>query len=121
MGSGQSNRRGRSDSVKFQIAANNDNAAWNFKGPDNSTGTFYSTSGMPLGNLFDNNRYVRYRAILSAEDPRYSPTLSSIAIGYTSGCTPPGQVFFSDLRNDSYLVEITKIGYLPYSTMLDVP
>ena len=108
------------DSVKFQIASNNDSIAWNFKGPDNTAGTYYSTSGMTLGNLFDNYRYVRYRAILSAEDHRYSPTLSSIAIGYTSGCTPPGQVFFSDLRNDSYLVEITKIGYLPYSTMLDV-
>ncbi len=108
------------DSVKFQIAANNDNSAWNFKGPDNTADTYYSISGMTLGNLFDNSRYVRYRAILSAEDRRYSPTLSSVAIGYTSGCTPPGQVFFSDLRNDSYLVEITKTGYIPYSTMVDV-
>lgn len=108
------------DSAKFQIAANNDNSAWNFKGPDNTADTYYSTSGMTLGNLFDNNRYVRYRAILSTEDTRYSPTLSSVAIGYTSGCTPPGQVFFGNLRNDSYLVEITKTGYTAYSTTIDV-
>ena len=107
-------------SVKFQVAANNDNAAWNFLGPDGTNNSFYDASGAGLLAALDNNQYLRYKAILATADERYSPTLSSAAIGYTSGCTPPGQVFFSGLRNDSYLIEITKTGYLPYTTTIDV-
>ena len=50
--------------VKFQIATNNDNATWNFIGPDGTSGTYYTTPGASISSANNNNRYVRYRAFL---------------------------------------------------------
>ena len=108
------------DSVKFQVAANSDNSTWNFVGPDNTAGTYYAIAGEELGTIFDNNRYVRYKLFLSTADPRYAPAITDTALGYTSGCTPPGQVFFNELADESYTIDVAKTGYTEMSLVLDV-
>ena len=97
--------------VKFQIAANNDNETWNYKGPDGTSQTYYTVPGTSISGM-DNNRYARYRAFLSTFDSAKTPVITSININYISGCSTPGQIFFSDLLQDSgYELTVSVSGY----------
>jgi hypothetical protein len=98
--------------VKFQIATNNDNATWNFVGPDGTSNTYYTTPGASIGGTNSNNRYVRYRAFLSTTNNTQNPTLTSVGINYVSGCFTPGQVFFPGLASGGgYVVTTSMAGY----------
>ncbi len=98
--------------VKFQIATNNDNATWNFIGPDGTSGTYYTTSGSSIGSANNNNRYVRYRAFLSTTNNTQNPTITSVGVNYVSGCFTPGQVFFPGLTSSTYYgVATSMTGY----------
>ena len=108
------------DAVRFQIASNDDDATWDFVGPDGTAGTYYTGSGTPVAAANQNLRYVRYRLFLHTDDQQTSPGVSDVAIGYTSGCTPPGQTFFGNLASSTYQVSITKTGYAPFSTAVNV-
>jgi hypothetical protein len=55
--------------VRYQIASNNDNLTWNFKGPDGTVDTYYTVPGSALVG-HDNNRYVRYKIFLSTTDDK---------------------------------------------------
>lgn len=103
--------------VRFQIATNDDDVTWDYLGPDGTNGTYYTTSGTPIAAANQNLRYVRYRMYLTTDDVQFSPNVSDVAIGYTSGCTPPGQGFFGNLTNSTYQITISKSGY----TTLDTP
>ena len=107
-------------SVKFQIATNNDNHTWNFVGPDGTSDTFYPSSGSAIQAAHSGNQYIRYKVFLSTEDLAYTPVISDIKIGYTSSCIPPGQVFFSNLNNDTYSLDLTLDGYEPLNTSATV-
>ena len=68
-------------SVKFQIATNNDNATWSFKGPDGTAGTYYTTgSGQTIWSGHDGDRYIRYKAYLDTTDTVKTPILHDISI-----------------------------------------
>lgn len=108
------------DSVKMQIATNNDNATWNFIGQDGTANSFYTTSGTALHPSHNNSRYIRYKIILSTADVAFSPSVSQISIGYTSGCTPPGQAFFNNLTADAYNIDVSLTGYQSYTSTIDV-
>jgi hypothetical protein len=98
--------------VKFQIATNNDNATWNFIGPDGTSGTYYTTPGGSISSANNNNRYVRYRTYLSTTNNTKNPTITSVGVNYVSGCFTPGQVFFPGLTNGSgYKVVVSMAGY----------
>ena len=100
------------DTVKFQIATNNDNATWNFIGPDGTSGTYYTNPGSSISSANSNNRYVRYRAFLSTTDTTKNPTITSVGINYVSGCFTPGQVFFGGLASSgNYNVIVSLPGY----------
>lgn len=99
------------DSVRFQIATNNDNATWNFVGPDGTSGSYYTVADQTINALHDGDRYVRYQAYLSTTDTAFTPTVSEVAITYTSGCVPPGQVYFGGLAADTYDVTVVRSGY----------
>ena len=71
-------------SIKFQIAANNDNATWNFVGPDGTTATYFETSPADLTGIGD-NRYIKYRAYFTSEDNTLTPVLDWVQISYTTG------------------------------------
>src|SRR3989338_3437563 len=99
------------DSIKFQIATNNDNATWNFVGPDNTDATYYTVSNETINPAHNNSRYLRYKVFLSTADVAATPILSDAAVSFTSGCVPPGQVFFSGLGSYDYDIYVTASGY----------
>jgi len=97
--------------VKFQIATNNDNATWNFVGPDETSNTFYTVSGTTINSSAA--RYVRYKILLETSDTAVTPVITGVNINYVSGCFTPGQVIFTSLQTaDDYQVKVTKSGYL---------
>jgi hypothetical protein len=99
------------DSIKFQIATNNDNATWDFKGPDGTASTFYTISDANIHSSNNGNRYLRYKAFLSTTVATSTPTLSDLSFTFTSDCVSPGQVRFSALSSNSYTIEVSKTGY----------
>lgn len=71
--------------ISFQLAASNNPAGpFNFVGPDGTSGTFYTTSGVSLLGAFDNNRYLKYRAFFSTTDAAQTPVLNDVTIGYST-------------------------------------
>ncbi len=108
------------DSVRFQVAANDDNSSWNFVGPDGTTSTYFTESGTDIPAALDGQRYIRYRLYLRTADPGATPVISLVSAGYTSGCVPPGQAFFPGLEADTYSLDVTAPGYDSYSSAVTV-
>jgi hypothetical protein len=104
-----------SESVKFQVATNNDNATWDFRGRDGTNATYYTSGDNALSALLNGNRYFRYRVFLTTEDTSVTPSISDISFTFTTSCTPPGQVSFSGLSAGEYTVSVVKAGYQTYS------
>jgi len=75
-----------STSTKFQIATNNDNSTWNFKGPDGTSGTYYTSSGTGIWTGHDGNRYIKYKAYFTGGS---TPTLHTVSITYQQQPAPP--------------------------------
>lgn len=100
--------------LAFQLAANNDNATWNYVGPDGTSSTYYAVPGSNISSALDNNRYLRYRAYLFTSNSRKTPVLSAVKINYVSGCFTPGQYLFNDITPSSgnaYTLTVTLPGY----------
>ncbi len=108
------------DSVKFQIATNNDNATWNFLGPDNTPNTFYTLANPIINSFHNNDRYLRYKIFLQTTDTAYTPNIAEIAITFTSSCVPPGQVFFTGLDSGNYDLTISKSGYQTFNDTVTI-
>ncbi len=100
-----------SDSVKFQIATNNDNLTWDFKGPDDTGSTFYDITNANIHSSNNGNRYLRYKLFLNTIATSSTPTVSDVSFTFTSDCVSPGQVRFSSLTAGNYDVLISKNGY----------
>lgn len=99
-------------SLSFQIATNNDNATWDYIGPDGTSGTFYTIPGTSFHSSHDGDRYIRYKAYLATTDTSVTPVLSNINLNYVSGCSTPGQVIFPGLNADNdYILEVSLAGY----------
>jgi hypothetical protein len=75
--------------MSFQIATNNDNATWIFRGPTGTTTGYYTSSATPIWSGHDGNRYIKYKAFLSTADTAITPVLSSVSISYTRVITSP--------------------------------
>ncbi|MBI5079655.1 hypothetical protein HZB06_03270, partial [Candidatus Wolfebacteria bacterium] len=99
------------DSLKFQIAANNDNSSWNWSGPDGTENSFYATSGVQISSNNNNNRYLRYKAYLKTENENFTPVLEETKIIFNSSCVPAGQTFFNNLSGGTYTLTVQKSGY----------
>lgn len=102
-------------SIKFQLAANNDNLTWNFVGPDGSENTYFESSEFSLPQSFYNKRYLRYKVFLKTEDPSVTPSLDKIEISFSSACFSSGQVLFQNLEPGEYDLEVIKQGYFFYN------
>lgn len=101
-----------STTLRLLVAANNDNATWNYVGPDGTAGTFFTTPGTDIGASLDNNRYVRYKAYLSTDDDKKTPELTSVNLNFVAGCFTPGQVWFPDLTaGNNYDLDVSLSGY----------
>ncbi len=97
--------------IRFQIATNLDNTTWNFLGPDGTDATFYTTSTSNIASIHAGDQYLRYKVFLSTTDTSKTPSISDVAITYTSGCLPPGQIDFGGLSSGTYTITISKTGY----------
>lgn len=99
------------DSVKFQIATNNDKATWNFLGPDGTANTFYTLANTNIHEVNNGRRYLRYKVYLHTDNLDFSPDFAEFAFTFSSQCVPPGQVLFGGLGAGDYTVSVTKAGY----------
>lgn len=107
------------NSLRMQLAANNDNTTWTWVGPDGTGTSYFTTSGDAIPAALNGNRYVRYRALLKTDDESVTPSLEDISINYTSGCVMSGQAYVNGLALETYNVTITRSGYQPVT--LSVP
>ncbi len=71
--------------LKFQIATNNDNATWNFLGPDGSASTYYTISGTDIWSGHDGDNYIKYKAYFETTNTSKTPILEDVTITYTGG------------------------------------
>lgn len=105
------------NSVKFQLATNKEltsTTTWDYKGPDGTASTYYTTSNNTVNPLHNGDRYYRYKVILTTSSSAVTPNVSDVAVTFTTLCTPPGQVVFSGLSNGTYHVIVSKTGYTTY-------
>ncbi|OGZ52831.1 MAG: hypothetical protein A3B25_01090 [Candidatus Ryanbacteria bacterium RIFCSPLOWO2_01_FULL_48_26] len=109
-----------SESVRFQIASNNDQTTWNFVGPDGTAGTYYAATGDAIYAGHENNRYLRYKAFLKTEDENYTPEVNNVSIDFYSVCVPLAQAFFAGLSPGTYSVDVTAPGYQEATSTVSV-
>lgn len=110
-------------SVRFQFATNatlTSTTTWDFKGPDGTSDSYYTTSDAVLNSLHNGDRYVRYKVFLASVSSAATPNISDVSFTYTSDCTPPGQVIFSGLVSGTYDVSVGKSGYSTSTASLSV-
>jgi hypothetical protein len=89
-------------SIRFQIATNNDSATWDFKGPDGTAGTYYTSSGSPIWYGHDSDRYIKYKAFFGTTDTSETPVLHDVSINFS-----PWTVLPSASTSAATLVEET--------------
>lgn len=106
-----------SNSVKFQIATNNNKTTWNFLGPDGTVNTFYTLTNMNINPIHNGDRYIRYKVFLETANTAFTPNVADVAMTFTSACTPSGQVIFTSLPENAedYTVTVSKNGYQTFS------
>ena len=97
--------------VRFQLAANNDNATWDFIGPDGTSNSSFTTSDATIPASLSGKRYLRYQAFLETTDSSTTPSLSDVTLDFSSGCLVPGQAYFNGLQSATYTVTVTAAGY----------
>lgn len=67
-------------SIRFQVAANNDGATWNYVGPDGTAATYFTTaSALPYATV---GRYFRYKATFTATTTA-TPILQDVTFNYS--------------------------------------
>ncbi len=99
-------------SVKIQLASSTSPpTVWDYKGPDGSSGTYYTVSDSSISSVHNGDRYIRYKVFLSTQSSTSTPNISDISFTFTSSCTPPGQVIFSGLSSGTYHISVSKTGY----------
>ena len=102
------------DSVRFQFATNATTTAtttWDYKGPDGTSTSYYTTSNSIIAPVHNGDRYARYKMFLSSQSTTTTPNISDVSFTETSSCTPPGQVVFPGLASDTYHIDVVKSGY----------
>lgn len=108
------------DSVRFQIATNNNKTSWSFLGPDGTANTYYTLANQNINSLHNGDRYFRYKIFLQTTNANWTPIVSDISFTFTSACVPPSQVFFTGLAAGDYTLRISKAGYQPFTDTVTV-
>jgi len=109
-----------SDSVRMQIATNNDLLTWDFLGPDGTTGTYYTNPTSDVNSIHNGDRYLSYKILLGTASTTYTPNVSDVSLTVSSQCVPPGQVAFTGLTNGTYTLTVTRSGYQTYTDSVSV-
>lgn len=90
------------DSIKFQVATNNDNSTWNFIGPDGTGSSYYATSSSSNNSLNreaiyisqNGKRYIKYKLYLSCSSSSYMPRVDDVSIIYVETGATYGSMFY---------------------------
>jgi hypothetical protein len=88
--------------VKFRIATNDDNATWNFVGPDGTPSTYYATSGDAIYTGHNGDRYLRYKAYFDTSAGSETPELDSVTVNYGAYATSSTLTSSPYNTNDSF-------------------
>lgn len=99
------------DSVRFQIASNNDSVTWNYVGPDGTSGSYYTSSGTTIHSGHANHRYIRYKLYLSTDSAVVTPSVSDVMIDFNGVCVPPYQAYLTGMAPGTYTLSIVAPGY----------
>lgn len=99
------------DALRIQIATNNDNATWDFVGPDGTENTYFTASDTLLPSVLDGKRYLRYKIYFYLDGTTTVSSFKDIAIDFNSSCTPIGQALFNGLGPGTHTITITKAGF----------
>jgi len=104
--------------VKFQIATStvDDPSSWEFLGPAGA-GSYY-TSPAIINSTHKDQRYLRYKLILSTQDVNNTPMVHNVNMEYNIGCSPPGQAFFKNITQADYTLQVAHQNYNDYSVII---
>ncbi|RLJ03762.1 MAG: hypothetical protein DRP08_03045, partial [Candidatus Aenigmatarchaeota archaeon] len=69
--------------IGVQIATNNDNASWNFVGPDGTNSSYY-VDGDDIATEHDGKRFLRFKVFMNSSDNTTRPKVHKIEINYTT-------------------------------------
>ena len=108
------------DSVKFQVATNNDNFTWDFLGPDGTAGSFFTSANQNINVLNNDNQYFRYKMFLGTASSTFTPSVSDVSFTFTSSCVPPGQVLFTNLGTGDHDLSVSRSGYQLFEDTISV-
>ena len=98
-------------SVAFQIAANNDNATWNFIGPDGTGSTYFTAPSSTLPASLSGNRFIRYKVFLDTQNPNVTPSVMGVSFDFSANCVPSAQALFTSLAQGSYTLTASAANY----------
>lgn len=107
-------------SIKFQIATNNDHSTWDYRGPDGSTSTFYTTANLNINPAHNGDRYFRYQLYLQTASTTFTPNVAEVSFTFSSLCVPSGQAIFNGLEGGNYTLTASKTGYQTLIESIDV-
>ncbi len=108
------------NNVRLQIATNNDNATWDFLGPDGTASTYYDKNNLNINSLHNNDRYLKYKIYLQTASSTYTPNISEVNFTFSSLCVPSGQVMFTGLEAESYTLTVEKNSFQPLTENLNI-
>lgn len=108
------------DPLRLQVATNNDNATWNFAGPDGSANTYFTLTDQNIHPAQSGKRYLRYMALLQTASTTWTPNVSDVSFTFTSLCVPPGQTLFTGLAAGDYNVTVSKTGYQSFTDTVTI-
>jgi prepilin-type N-terminal cleavage/methylation domain-containing protein len=106
------------NSLKLQLAANNNGTTWNYVGPDGTGATYFTSSGTTVPAALSGNQYLRYRVELATQSTSDTPSLDDLSLGFSSTCLVAGQAYFNGLGGTKTL-EVSAPGYQSFSTTVD--
>lgn len=110
------------DPVLWQLATSNTSTpeTWDYLGSDGTGATYYDDENISINDIHDGDRYFRYKLFLATASTTYTPTISDVSVTYTTECTPPGQVYFGNLSEQSYSIVVSAEGYSTITDTADI-
>ncbi len=108
------------DSVRMQIATNNDGETWNFVGPNGLADSFYGSATSDINTIHNGSQFLRYKLYLGTASTTFTPNISGISATFSSLCVPPGQVAFTGLSSGTYDMVVKHGNYQAYTAQVSV-
>lgn len=109
------------ESVRMQIATNNDASTWNFLGPDGTSASYYTSANSNINSVHDGDQFIRYKMYLSSANGTSTPNISDVSFTFSSECTPPGQVAFMGVPAETYTLSVSHDDYQTYTAPVTIP